>query len=96
VSKTQRGKDRGGVAANYGGVVRPRRRRDPRALAALERFAATDGRRLAELERDRERLLRKRDRAILRALDAGLPQRVVAEIVGVSPGRVAQLARRRD
>jgi hypothetical protein len=96
MSKTQRGKDRGGTAANPGGVVRPRRARDPRALAALERYAATQGRRLAELELERERLLRKRDRAITRALDAGLPQRVVADIVGVSPARVAQLARRRD
>jgi hypothetical protein len=96
VSKTQQGKDRSGTAANHRGVARPRRARAPRALAALERFAATDGRRLAELERERERLVRKRDRAIRRALDAGLPQRAVAETVGVSPARVAQLARRRD
>jgi hypothetical protein len=95
MSKTQQGKDRGGPPANHQGVVRPRRERDPRAVAALERFAATDGRRLAELERERDRLVRKRDRAIRRALDAGLPQRVVAATVGVSPARVAQLARRR-
>ncbi len=76
-------------------IVRPRRSRDPKAVAALartaERLRAREQRARAELDRVRE----LRGDAIVRAYGAGLTMRDIGTALGISRTRVQEILRER-